>query len=241
MGVVYMIFCTSNCKFYIGSTKNVKIRIERHKNKLNSNKHPNFYLQNCWNKYGKDAFFYVILEEVEEICLLKEEQKWMDLTKCYDPKIGFNEVKFAGRTTGYKHSKEYIEKKSKKWILKYKDEQEFEVLNIKDYCRKNNLGNGCKFYKVALCKADQHKGWHCRPAEMTMQDWKEKRRFIRKSYEDKNAKEWICENKNSGVIEKFVNLERFCRINGLSVDVMRNLAKGKGNQHKGWTCKRNPS
>jgi len=49
-------------RIYIGSTSNFPIRVRKHINELNRNVHHNPYLQNSWNKYGKDNFRFDILE-----------------------------------------------------------------------------------------------------------------------------------------------------------------------------------
>ena len=63
MAYIYKILNKVNGKFYIGSTKNAKVRWYQHKYMLNSNRHINNYLQNAWNKYGKENFDFIILED----------------------------------------------------------------------------------------------------------------------------------------------------------------------------------
>jgi hypothetical protein len=50
---------------------------------LTNNNHHNDFLQNAWNKYGNDAFEFIISEYVENnMSLLKEyEQKYLDIIK----------------------------------------------------------------------------------------------------------------------------------------------------------------
>jgi len=61
---IYRITNTANGKVYIGKTVGAKIekRLNHHKCLLASNKHINKHLQAAYNKYGKDAFFYEVLE-----------------------------------------------------------------------------------------------------------------------------------------------------------------------------------
>ena len=42
-----------NDKFYIGSAKNIGIRLSKHILDLERNKHHSIYLQRSWNKYQK--------------------------------------------------------------------------------------------------------------------------------------------------------------------------------------------
>jgi group I intron endonuclease len=61
MNCIYKITCTSNGKYYIGSTSDFDQRHYDHFYKLKTNIHPNQYLQNCFNKYGEDSFEMKIL------------------------------------------------------------------------------------------------------------------------------------------------------------------------------------
>lgn len=64
MACVYQIKNLVNGKFYVGST----IRISRrrryeHFGELQRNKHSNSHLQSAFNKYGKDSFLFIVIEE----------------------------------------------------------------------------------------------------------------------------------------------------------------------------------
>ncbi len=103
---IYKITNIINDKIYIGSAINFKQRWYQHKYYLKLNKHQNKYLQNAWNKYGNDSFIFEIVEYCEKEKLIEQEQKWMDLTKCFNLEIGYNLVSFAGNQLGFKHSNE---------------------------------------------------------------------------------------------------------------------------------------
>lgn len=62
---VYCIENLVNHKKYIGSSVNIYRRWSQHKRELNGNYHYNNYLQNAFNKYGKDNFAYFIIEYTE--------------------------------------------------------------------------------------------------------------------------------------------------------------------------------
>lgn len=76
---VYQIKNTVNNKIYIGSSKHINKRWKEHINSLNNNCHCNSYLQKDWNKYGKDAFEFSVLENTEEY--LEREQYYLDSLK----------------------------------------------------------------------------------------------------------------------------------------------------------------
>jgi group I intron endonuclease len=75
---------------YIGSSKNLINRFNRHKNDLKQNKHYNSYLQNSYNKYGIENFEYEILEYCNEEVRVEKEQIWLDSINSYNPLIGYN-------------------------------------------------------------------------------------------------------------------------------------------------------
>jgi hypothetical protein len=73
-----------------------ELRWRGHLIALRAQKHINKYLQRAWNKYGECNFEFSIIEQIDE-GLLEREQYWLDNTKCYDKRIGFNIAKIAGQ------------------------------------------------------------------------------------------------------------------------------------------------
>jgi group I intron endonuclease len=84
---IYKIINKINGKYYVGSSINLNIgsdcRLKTHARYLKSNRHKNDYLQNAWNKYGKNAFEFVVVEIVDPVKekLLMVEQKYLDIAK----------------------------------------------------------------------------------------------------------------------------------------------------------------
>lgn len=86
---IYRIVCFPTGKCYVGQTNNVSKRSRTHFAKLRSNKHHCKKLQYAYNKYGRGAFYFEVLEQG----LLKQnaneaERKWIDVFDSY--KMGFN-------------------------------------------------------------------------------------------------------------------------------------------------------
>lgn len=111
---------------YVGSSKNVYKRWNRHKNDLKSQNHHCKFLQRIWNKYGENSLDFRILENVEDYTkLIQREQDWIDFlcpnlngskyaipTK--DKKVSLEtREKLRISHLGHKQSKETILKKSK--------------------------------------------------------------------------------------------------------------------------------
>ena len=109
MGQEFGIYCIKNIinnKCYIGSSVNIRRRFYEHKHKLKFNKHQSTYLQRSYNKYGKEAFKFEIVEKINDSnILIEKEQYYIDTLK---PE--YNLCKVAGNTLGFKHSEETKEK-----------------------------------------------------------------------------------------------------------------------------------
>lgn len=104
---IYLITNTISMDQYVGQTKDLNGRWNRHRNALKGGYHKNSHLQNSAAKYGIEAFKFEILEECElnKKLLTSLEQKWMDY---YKP--AFNKTPAAESMLGFKHSAETIEK-----------------------------------------------------------------------------------------------------------------------------------
>lgn len=92
---IYKITCKHSGKFYIGSSLNIQERFKQHKNALKKNCHHSYKLQSAYDKYGKDAFIFEVIEETSADNLLNLEQSYLDSTKSYLK--GYNVSHVAGR------------------------------------------------------------------------------------------------------------------------------------------------
>jgi len=121
---IYTIINIVNGRFYIGSACSFNRRWAAHKHLLCKGTHHSLYLQNAWNKYGEESFYFGILEPVEDKeDLIAREQYWMDLL---GPQ--YNICPTAGSLLGVKHTEEFKQKVS-------------EALKGK-YCGENNPNYG---------------------------------------------------------------------------------------------------
>lgn len=75
---IYMIQNNRTGDSYIGSSKTLSRRLRDHFRKLKKGNHENPFIQNSYNKYGKDAFVYTILEFCTEEQLRNREQHFVD-------------------------------------------------------------------------------------------------------------------------------------------------------------------
>jgi group I intron endonuclease len=75
---VYKIRNVVTDRVYIGSSVDMESRRKQHLRNLKKKQHINSYLQRSYNKYGKGAFIFSILEECEQDQLLEREQFWFE-------------------------------------------------------------------------------------------------------------------------------------------------------------------
>lgn len=123
---------TINNKIYIGSAKNIGIRLSKHLLDLERNKHHSIYLQRAWNKYQN------INVEIIEICnnIIEREQYYIDKLKPH-----FNLCKNAFNCEGvkrstnhknkisehHKNNKEYWAEIYKKRVISHSDETKQKI------------------------------------------------------------------------------------------------------------------
>lgn len=103
-----MIRNTINGKRYIGQSKDIKWRWMHHRCDLNAQCHPNKHLQGAWNKYGAEAFEFLIIEQTSPEELNERERFWITY---YDSvNTGYNFDYGGNGVYGYKHSKDEIDR-----------------------------------------------------------------------------------------------------------------------------------
>lgn len=106
---IYKIRNKINEKYYIGSSNNIQRRWKQHIYSLNKNIHRNSYLQRSWNKYGKNSFDFIILEDnISVDNLLSREQFHLDKTK---KNLCFNLSYIAGKVEMTNDVKQKISKR----------------------------------------------------------------------------------------------------------------------------------
>ena len=101
---VYKIINTVTGDFYIGSSKNVKLRWANHKVPSTWNEHPNNPMYLDMQKYGVDKFVFEILAEVEQEKLKETEQQFIEILK---PTYNSNRAKGFDIEKHKEHKKKY--------------------------------------------------------------------------------------------------------------------------------------
>jgi group I intron endonuclease len=100
---IYLIRNTVTGKVYVGSSVDIKARWIRHRAMLRGNRHHSSKLQNSWNKHGKNAFKFEVIEPVANVLHLTAiEQTFLDYHKAVE--CGYNICTCTNSVLGRKHT-----------------------------------------------------------------------------------------------------------------------------------------
>jgi predicted GIY-YIG superfamily endonuclease len=104
---IYSIRNKINGKQYIGSSKSIRQRWSAHRSELRAGAHHSAALQRAWDKYGEDAFEFLVLELVEdELARLARETALIAANRTADGRNGYNCLAIGGSPAGYTHTEE---------------------------------------------------------------------------------------------------------------------------------------
>lgn len=92
---IYCIINKINNKIYIGQSKNLLKRKKEHKKGLKYGKHHNSHLQNAYDNYGKENFFFKILMYCPQEELNKYEDFFINIFDATNRNKGYNILEFA--------------------------------------------------------------------------------------------------------------------------------------------------
>lgn len=133
---IYKILNTITNKVYIGSAVDCNRRFIEHRKNLKANDHRNSYLQNAYNKYGLDAFQFIVIEACETSKLIELEQSWINWTKCCNENFGYNLNPTAGSNLGKKFSEDFKKKARARQIGKKLSEETKLRIVFSSYSKK---------------------------------------------------------------------------------------------------------
>jgi len=108
---IYIIVNIINYKCYVGSSINVKNRIQAHIAALIRGNHNNKHLQRAYNKYGIDNFDLDVILYCHNDELIFREQEFIDKLQAFTK--GYNNCPIANNTLGFKFTEEQKKKMSK--------------------------------------------------------------------------------------------------------------------------------
>ena len=89
--------------WYVGQSNNINRRLVQHQNELYKKEHHNKHLQRAYDKYGRDAFQFIVLEECSVELLNEREVYWIAEKDSFNN--GYNQTLGGDGTRGYANPK----------------------------------------------------------------------------------------------------------------------------------------
>ena len=223
-------------KVYIGSSVNIRHRISEHLTGLRKNNHRNSKLQNAWNKYGEQAFTWIVLETVDaKDNLLKVEQRWLDLVfNTRDINQVLNICRIAGNTLGKTHSqhtKDKIKetKKNNPVITTEETRQKLAKARI-GYTHSEEIRRKISNSHKGKIFSDTHRQ---NLSKGKSNPSIETRNSIALGRTGGRVYSVTCPEGNT--YSNIINLKQFCRDRDLNYSCMRDVIKGISKHYKKWT------
>ena len=229
---IYKILNTVNNKFYIGSTiQGFGQRWSQHRTLLYRNKHTNSYLQNAWNKYGKEKFVFIELELIttRDISKIRErEQYWIDNLK---PAYNLSNVAAYGEMTDLGKYKMAYAKGLKCHLISPKGIHHC-ALNLAWFAKDFNL-SAATLQNLCNGIIHHHKKWK---GSIILEDGTTPYLNTKKPCK---RLQYLLTN-SEGIQMCTDNLKEFCDKYNLSYSHMTNIASDNPSRksHKGWKTKK---
>jgi group I intron endonuclease len=236
---IYQILNKINGRVYIGSSKNLEKRLAQHRYELKKGIHHNKFLQNDFNKLGKDfsnVEFSVIENEENFEKRLELEYKYISLSskekdscynhdktpkalkdgECFKASMDMTKKKISESVRNAYRNPESIKRKSEasKLAWQNKESRERRILAIK---------NAHSTEEAKLKNSEKHK-----------------RLWQNEDFRQKHTKRLIDSGRikpfqviKDGEVIEIINLSEWCRENGMCEDSLFRLREGKTKKHKG--------
>ena len=150
---IYKITNTATGDFYIGSSKDVKLRWTVHKCKSKWNECPNSPLYQDMQKYGVDKFAFEVLEVVEEGKLKDAEQQFIETLKPTYNRCNAKGLNIERRKkTKKEYNKEYEKTEKRKKARKEYQKEYHKTDKFKEYQKEYQQSDKYKKYQKEFYK-----------------------------------------------------------------------------------------
>lgn len=227
---VYTITHVDSGRVYVGSAAHFGTRMSAHRTYLNQKAHQNSYLQRLWNKYGKDAFKFEVVERIEgtEARLDAEQRRINDIS----PHLRINLRPDARSSKGLKHSAQSRANMKKAAVgRQFSDEARLQAYL-------HNLGSKAS-EKTRRKMSEAHSGVE-RSGEFRLAMSKAAQSRSREHLDKIRlslSKQWILTSPDG---ERMIvrNMTEFAKAHNLQPAKLYTVAKGERSHHKGWKAER---
>lgn len=227
---IYAIVCNPTNKVYVGQSINIRSRKNQHVKDLLRDKHCNGYLQNTFNKYGRGAFSFRVLENCSKEELTVREAYWIQKYKSNVSEFGFNLKEAGDAPCSDEHKKNC------------------KIANIKKLVAQNGLWNLFNLqtgeYSQIESKQDllgdksyNYKAHYLALRDgFTLQDFKSHYEKYN-NYQQLNtaANRIYAKNLTTGEVQEFPSVCRGAKELGISEGLVRNVVLGRKLSTNGYT------
>ena len=224
---IYKIKNNNNGKFYIGSASNFLNRYKQHLSALKNNRHYNNILQHSYNKHGKEAYSFIILE----VTTGRTKEERLDIEGVYLQKH-YDCGKVCYNLTSSAYSREGLFSKTPE-ITKAKMSASFkERSKNSDYIKRKSDSA-----KIAWSSQDyRDKMVQIANSEKAIERFKKncKNKSSIEKMAISKSKHWGKIISPFGIVYDVTNLSRFCKENNLHKAGMMSVFNGKSYQCLGW-------
>lgn len=235
---IYKITCNEHS--YIGSSINIYYRLKRHISDLLKNKHANKYMQNAFNKYGKDSFNFEVIEECSRVVLIKTEAYYIqsmspDLNFIQDPVavIHSNETLLKISTT---LKEAYASKRIKNPISKTVHQYNINGFYLKSYESCAEAEKQLNLPKGKVSKVASGKGFSCKNYRWS---YELKDKLEESTIKPDRTKKVYVFNEHNILVQEWQRVDNLARNLGISHSAMSIRIK-KGNYYNGLKYTFNP-
>ena len=156
ISAVYKITNTVTNDFYIGSSKDVKLRWANHKCQSTWKNCPNNPMYLDMRKYGLDKFVFEVLAEVEVEQLKEMEQKFIEMLK---PTYNDRNANALDTERKKEYNKEYQKSEKYKEYQKSDKYKEYQKEYQKEYMKEYQKTDKYKNYQKEYQQSDEYKNY----------------------------------------------------------------------------------
>lgn len=235
---IYRISCNEHS--YIGSSINIYYRLKRHISDLLKNKHANKYMQNAFNKYGKDNFNFEVIEECSKAVLINTEAAYIesmspDLNFIQNPvAVIHSDETLLKISTTLKEA--YASKRIKNPISKTVHQYNINGFYLKSYESCAEAEKQLNLPKGKVSKVASGKGFSCGNYRWS---YEKKVKLEKSSILYKGNKVVYTFNQNNVLVQEWQSINDLCKSLNLSHSAMSIRIK-KGNYYNGLKYTFNP-